>query len=511
MKILDWSIIIFFFGSLIFISTYFFAKKNKNVSDFFLGGRNMPSWLVSIAIVGTSVSAGTFVGAPQMAFESNFTYLMLSFSAIVGGIIAVFIFIPKIYKANTITIYGYLGKRFGEGAQTSASIFFLLGQLLTSGSRLFIAAIAVSVMLYNDILFPNLVISIIILGTIATIFALVGGIKGLIYVDALQIILVVFSGVVCLVLLFSSIPLSVSEIVESLLKAPEGNKLQLIDNSFSFDNPYNLMGALIAIVIFKVAQYGTDHEFIQRTMTCPSVKKAGISLINAQLYSLPVVIVFMSIGFLLYVFYIRSDIMGINAPTDVLSDSRQVFPQYIFNHLPPGILGLTMTGLLAAALSSFDSAINAMTSSFISDIYLPRRNKEVNTDVAEIKVSKTAVVFMGIILTAFAVFAAFMQAAGGQTLIDFATGVMSFAYAGMLGVFLCAVLTKRGNVKSVIAALISGALIVLALQPFLFSVWTNNLFGHSLKISWPWWTVIGGSISFGICCLGNQKSTNKEL
>ena len=168
MHTLDWIIVIGFLAILTSIG-FFFSRKNKNIKDYFLGGRSMPTWLVAFAAVGTSISAGTFVGAPQIAFDSNFTYIMLSVGAIIGGLMAAYIILPALYKANTITIYGYLGDRFGDGAKTSTSVMFLIGQLLTSGSRLFIAAIAVSVMLYNDIMMPNLILSILILGLVSTI------------------------------------------------------------------------------------------------------------------------------------------------------------------------------------------------------------------------------------------------------------------------------------------------------------------------------------------------------
>jgi len=510
MKLLDWSIIVIFFGTLMTIGMIF-SRKNKNLNDYFLGGRSMPAWLVSLAVVGTSISAGTFVGVPQVAYGGNITYLMLSIGGIIGGILAAIIFIPTFYKANTITIYGYLGQRFGHVAVSSTSIAFLLGQLLTSGSRLFIAAIAVSVMLYNDIMLPNLIISIIILGVISTLYTMAGGIKGLIYIDSLQILIVLFSGLLCVFLIRDSIPLSIPEIIEALKHSPTGNKIMLVDTKFSFTQPYNLMGTLIAFAIFRIAQFGTDQEFVQRMMTCKSVKKASLSLIYSQFISLPIVFIFLVIGLLLYIFYSRLDIMGTNVPVEVLNDSRQVFPQYIFNHLPSGLLGVTMIGLLAAALSSFNSAINSMTSSFVSDIYLPLKkglNKK-TSNVSELKESRITVVFMGGILTAFAVAAAFMQEMGGQNLVDFALGIMSFSYAGMLGVFLCAVLTKRGNVKSVIAALIIGALVVLLLQPYIMPSWTKYFFGHAVNLAWTWWVLVGGSISFIICSLGKPKKSKK--
>lgn len=513
MQLIDWIIVIVFLWILTTIG-FIFSRKNKDIKDYFQGGRKMPAWLVAFAAVGTSISAGTFVGAPQIAYDGNFTYIMLSVGAILGGLLAALIILPVLYKANTITIYGYLGSRFGDGARTSTSVMFLLGQLLTSGSRLFIAAIAVSVMLYNDIMMPNLIASIVILGVVSTIYTMAGGIKGLIYIDTFQILLVIGTGLVAIGLLYNAIPLSFGEIIETLQNAPQGNKLTVIDTSFSFSEPYNLVGALVACAIFKFAQYSTDQEFVQRQLTCKNIKDAAKSLVSSQVISLPVVIIFMIIGSLLYIYYSCPELMGASAPTDTLNDSRQIFPQYMFQHMPAGILGLMVVGLLAAALSSFNSAINSMTSSLFSDIYLPWKIKHsasgTTTNANNLKKSKLFVVIMGIVLTAFAVISAIMQEAGGQNLVDFALGIMTFSYSGMLGVFLCAVLTRRGNVKSVIAALIVGCLVVLMLQPDIVNLWSTPVFGEPLDLAWPWWVVVGGTVSFCICCIGKKSTVDVQ-
>lgn len=506
MAIIDWIIIAFFLVALTGIGFYF-SKKSKNLEDYFLGGRSMPMWLVAFAAVGTSISAGTFVGSPQIAFDGNYTYIMMSVGAIFGGILAALVILPTLYKANSITIYGYIGNRFGNGSKTATSIMFLIGQLLTSGSRLFIAAIAVSVMLYGQISFSFLVISIILLGVISTIYTMAGGIKGLIYIDTFQILLVIGTGILSIILIYNAIPESFGEIIGTLRHAPEGNKLKLIDPSFSFAEPYNLMGALIACAIFKFAQFSTDHEFVQRQLTCRSVKKASVSLIWSQLISLPVVVIFMIIGSLLYIAY--PHIMPQETVATIAQDSRDVFPQYICSsNVPAGIRGLMIVGLLAAALSSFNSAINSMTSSFVDDIYNPLRerfNRPEQTNKQKVRTSRIMVLGMGAVLTAFAIVACLMQEAGGQNLVDFALGIMSFSYAGMLGVFLCAVWTKRGNTVSVISALVVGALVVLALQPNILAGWSEPLFGTALNIAWPWWCPIGAVISFGVCCLGKKK------
>ena len=171
MTFIDWTIIAVFLIGLTLIG-FLFSKSNRNLEDYFLGGRSMPTWLVAFAATGTSISAGTFVGSPELGFNTNLTYLMLCVGAILGGTLVALLVLPKLYNANTITIYGYLGDRFGDSAKNSSSVMFLVGQLFTSGSRLFIAAIAVSVILYGSIQFEFLMYSIIILGVVSTVYTM---------------------------------------------------------------------------------------------------------------------------------------------------------------------------------------------------------------------------------------------------------------------------------------------------------------------------------------------------
>lgn len=526
MSVVDWILIAVFLLSLMTIGAVF-SKKNKNIDDYFTAGRSMPGWLVALAATGTSISAGTFVGSPELGFNTNITFIMSCVGAVVGGIFVAWLVLPELYNARTITIYGFIGERFGETAKRSTSVMFLLGQLFTSGSRLFIAAIAISVICFGGIDFQFIVWSIVILGVISTIYTMCGGIKGLIYIDALQILLVIGTGVLALIILYDSLDMGFSQIVDNLrngmVKLPQqdsyamyadgslsgwakGNKLMLVDPSFDFTRPYNLLGALFAYAIFKFAQFSTDHEFVQRQLTCKSLKKAGSSLVVSQLMAIPIVFVFLSIGLLLFLKYHEDPTRGV--ASGFFTDARDVFPQYIKNCVPTGVRGLMIIGLLAAALSSFNSAINAMASSFVTDLYLPirkQKGEEIKGNAEQISSSKKMSALMGAALTAFAILTAVMQQASGLNLVDFATGVMCFSYAGMLGVFITALYTKRGNEKSVIAALIVGLLVVLLMQPYIMNPLTTALFGHKVVIAWPWWAPIGGLVSTVVCMLGKNK------
>ena len=512
MSIIDWLIVAVFLGALITIG-YLFSHKNKNIEDYFVAGRSMPGWIVAIAAAGTTISAGTFVGSPELGFNTNLTYVINLLGSIVGGILVAALIMPKLYNAKTITIYGFIGERFGEGAKRTNSIMFLLGQLFTSGSRLFIAAIAVSVIIFGKIEFTFIFCSIIILGLISTFYTMMGGIKGLLYIDTFQTLLMTFTGVVALVMVYCSLEgFSFADIWEQLttggmVKVPgadaalladgtlqgwePSSKVKMFDWSLDFSKPYTIIGGMIGIAFFKIAQYTTDQEFVQRQLSCKSVKKAGSSLVWSQLLAIPIVLTFLCIGLLLWVKFINDPHIDGEISAGFFKDARDVFPQYIKNHIPAGIRGLMITGLLAAALSSFNSAINAMAS------------RAIKSDKEQISSSRWMAGLMGVLLTAFAIITAIMQEASGLNLVDFATGVMCFAYGGMIGVFLTAIFSKRGNSKSVIAAIIIGALIVI---PLMFQ---KQFFGHTY-IAWSWWCPIAGVISTLVCLAGKPKEIAKN-
>ena len=206
------------------------------------------------------------------------------------------------------------------------------------------------------------------------------------------------------------------------------------------------------------------------------------------------------IGVMLFAKY-KTEFLATGELSGFFADARDIFPQYIKNHIPTGLRGLMIVGLLAAALSSFNSAINAMASSFVTDLYLPMRaekGKAVKGDADQLSSSRKMVFLMGVLLTGFAIVTAVMQEASGLNLVDFATGVMCFAYAGMIGVFLTAIFTKRGNTASVIAAIVVGMLIII---PLMFQ---KQFFGTQY-IAWTWWAPIGGIISTAVCMLGKPK------
>lgn len=492
----DWLIIAGYFVVIIVIG----ALASRGTGDdkgFFLGGRRMPAWAVAMSFAATALSAATFIGGPEYAYKKDLTLLVYEVGKVLGALLVCALLLPPIYRAGCSTVYGYLGQRVSPGASTAASVVFLIGRVLASGARLFIAGTAFSYLLYDQLDQSSLITAIIVFGTIGTLYTALGGIKAVIWTDTLQLVVVVGALLVSMFLLLGSIPLPMGEVFEVL--QAEG-KTKLVDTSMDLSRGDTLLAAL-ALTFFYAAAFGTDHDMAQRLLTCKTLKQSIGSLLGATLIALPITVLFLFTGLLLFVFYAQPDVMGEAAPAMAVTDGREVYPQYLLHELPIGLRGLAMAGLFAAAMSSLDSAINAMAGSAISDVIKPiRRGFAATPDGATVEsavASRGMVLVMGVVLTCSAIVMTLMYDKESDALIPFALGVMTFAYAGLMGVFLCVILTGRGSTISVISALVVGMAVIAA-----------SRYAPVVKdwpIAWPYWMVIGAGLSFAVCFVGRKR------
>ena len=507
MTLVDWLIVGGYFVLIIAIGAIA-SRGTDDEKGFFLGGRRMPAWAVAMSFAATTLSAATFIGGPEFAYKEDLTLLSYEIAKVLGALLVAFVFLPPLYRAGTTTVYGYLGQRISPVAATAASLMFLFGRLLASGARLFIAGTAFSLILYNNLEPNNLILAIIIFGVVGTLYTALGGIKAVIWTDTLQLIIVVGAVIGALVLLLQAIPLPTGDIVSLL--ANDG-KTKLIDTSPDLTSGTTLWAAL-ALSIFFAAAFGADQDMAQRLLTCKTLKQSVCSLLGATAIALPITLLFMFTGLLLYVFYLRPDVMGDAGPAKAVSDARQVYPQYLLHELPMGLRGLAMAGLFAAAMSSLDSAINAMASSVMADLIDPLRRKlglakPDGSDASGGRLSRWVVVLMGMLLTKAAIVMVLLYDPDQDTLIPFALGVMAFAYAGLMGVFLCVLLTGRGSTWSVIAALISGLLFIALSRyaPLLIDLLSDGRLVVPWWPAFPYWMLLGTGLSMAVCALGRRK------
>lgn len=509
---LDWAVVAAYLGLVVLIG---FLASRKRHDGYFLAGRSMPLWAVAISILATSQSAATFVGGPEESFAGNLTYLATNLGTLIAAVVVAFIFLPRFYRHNVTSVYEVIGHEMGSRAQQIASAMFMLGRVFASGARLFIVAIPFSLVAFGDLEPARLATSIFIVATVATAYSLAGGIRAVIWTDVAQVVVYVSCITIALALIWQKIPLDAGEVVDVLQSADGQSKLTLIDLGFDpawrmgidLSRPYTLWAILSGFTLLMIAAYGTDQDLTQRMLTCRSPGKATGSLLLATLITWPIVLIFLLMGLLLYVFHHLPDAAGI--PASGGADSRRVFIDFILNEMPLGMRGLMMAGLLAAAMSSMDSALNAMSSTTIADFYRPWRRKQTGCELAddakERRIARIASLGWAMALAGFACLCILWHEGSGRTLISFALGVMTFAYSGLLGVFFTALLTRRGNAVSAIAAMATGFAIVLALEPAIMSIWLGWLKQESFTIAFPWKLTLGALASTAVCMTGSRR------
>jgi SSS family transporter len=480
----DWFVFAFYFLLLAFTSFIFSRKKIDSTREYFIGSNTMPMFAVAISVLATSQSAATFLGAPEYSYRYDFTFIGFYISALVAVIFVSNFFIPKFYEMKAITVYELLEKRYGESAKRQAGIMFLVGRIFASGARLYIGSLAISMIVFGDILFSHISLSIAILVIGALSYTYFGGVKSVILSDVIQAITYTGAGVAVLIFLYYSLDhLNIIEILN------QHNKLDFIDTSL--DGKFSLLALFSGWLLLNIAAFGLDQDMTQRVLSCKNSKEAKRSLIVSILLSIPVVLLFMAIGSLLFVFYQNTTISQ-----SFEGEKITIFMYYILNEMPDGLRGLVSVGAIAAALSSTNSVLGAMTSVAIEDIYKPWQLKKAKTnEQALLKASKLMVIFFAIALSLMAMLSFYLQRYSDLSLLSFALGIMAFAYSGLLGVYFSAIFTSRGNASSVPWALGGGFFTVLALQPYSFGI----------SIGFSYQILIGTIVAFTIMQLGEDN------
>lgn len=512
----DW-LVLLGYGLLLVVTGWLVSRrKHDSTNDYFLGGRNVPAWAVAISVLATSLSAATFIGGPEQSYRGNLTYLSANIGAIIAVLIVAAFFIPVFYRYNVSTVYELLERRFGPRARMASSIMYMLGRVLASGSRVYIAAIPASLIVFGDIESGHVLLAVTLFMIAGIGYTFVGGVASVIWTDVIQTVVFVGAALIAAAVLLHRIPIGAGELVDVLRTPAPGaaSKLALLDTSLDPSAKYTLWTALTGFVLFNIAAYGTDHDLAQRTLTCKSAIKGSRSVIGAILVGLPVTFLFMLIGLLLFVFYSRADVMGSAGPHAGVDDTREVFLSFILNELPAGLPGLMMAGLFAAGLSTINSSLNAMASAFTHDVYkhlAPGRD-----DRHYLLIGRAAVIGWGVVLTLFAGLCMYWHQSTEQSLIDFALAVMTYAYPGLLAVFLTAIFTRQGNGATAIAALALGTAVAVYLTPGWFDE-LKPAYLVEMKPAYPWRLVFSTYLAMMVCVsgrpglvVGEAKAPNDE-
>lgn len=503
---LDWSIL-GGYVAILAIAGYLTSRRTLTTADdYFLAGHSAPTWLVAVSVLSTVQSAATFLGVPDYSFRGDYAYLTVTLSALLGAAFVARVLMPRFYAANATTVYELLELRFDVTARRAAGAMYLVGRVLASGARLYLAAIAVSMIMFLDVTPEHIVIASFVLLVFGLVFTFMGGLNSIIWSDLIQVVLYIGAAIMVLIFLLMKIPAPIDAIVQGLVHAPDGqNKLQLIDTSFDLSHPFSIWAVLTGLILLNIGNSGLDQDTTQRLLACEDAKRGSRALYWSVYASIPVIAIFLMIGSLLHVFYERPELMSVS--TGAVAGSFQgekitVFMNFILSEIPPGLRGLVTIGVIAAA--AINSGLISMSAVAINDFYRPwveRRGPKPEQHF--IVAGRVMMLVLGLSLFAMSILCYFWQHYTSTPLLEFVLGVMAFAYAGLLGVYFTAVFTTRGSSASVIAALAAGFVTVLAFQPYVVTL--IGLPARFAAIAFPWQLLVGTIVASVVCMIGGGR------
>src|SRR5215211_475625 len=508
MKALD---LIIIFGYLIGIVLFgaWFGRKQKTTADYFLGDRSVPWWAVAFSIVATETSTITFISIPGVAFArgGNFGFLQLVFGYLLGRIVISLLFIPSYFRGELLTVYQLLDQRFGGKIKMVAASLFVVMRNIADGVRLLLTAIVLSAVYASFQPAANsetiIIGSIILIGLAMIIFTYFGGMEAVIWVEVVQLGIYIAGAIAAAVVLISWIQGGLAT-VNSV--ATQFGKYSLFDFSFDLTKTYTFWSGLIGGCFLTMSTHGTDQYLVQRYLCTDRPRRAAAALLSSGAVVFAQFVGFLFIGVLLFAFYgphaspVYNDFAAACAqvnPTEAagrcLSDPAfaraasatfpfaggdRVFPDFITKHMPPGLSGLVVAAIFAAALSS---SLNSIAATFVNDLYKPFRQNL--SDKHYLRVSHWLTLIIGIIQIVVALVVMKQE----RSALDKALSIASLINGPVLGVFLVGTFLRRVSEPPALIGMIASIVVMLYVRFYTPLAWTWYVLlgsGVTLLVSW---------------------------
>ena len=438
---IDWLVVFGYLGLTTWVG-HKMAGSQASIKDFFLGGRSLPWQAVSGSIIATEISGVTFIGVPGMVFAltGNFTYLQWAIGSVIARVIVGYFFVKVYYEQEIYSPYDYMENRIGRGVKRLATLIFSVGSILGQSVRVLVAALAL------DVVTPwSFSACICVIGVFAIGWTLMGGMRTVIWTDVMQFALFTIGGTLALFWMVGSIDGGWATFFklggEVEVAGPSG-KFTLWNLTKDPSVQFTLWVALIAVPFQNLSAFGVDQLNAQRMFCCRSAGDARKAIIWSSVGQL-LTLLMLLVGAALFVYYSHHGVTPVEAAR-FAEEKDYVFPAWITTTLPVGLRGLILAGIFAAAISSLDSILAALSQTTLSLFVKPG---EVTTDEAHrrlVRISRLLVIGWGIGLSAFAILLNDLR--GDINVVSLAFGMVAYTVGPMLGLFLAALLAPRSSV-----------------------------------------------------------------
>ncbi|MBN1816524.1 MAG: sodium/solute symporter [Sedimentisphaerales bacterium] len=450
------------------------AGRQKTTEEYFLAGRRMPWLVVAMSMFASMTSASTFLGVPGIAYEEN---VAIFFGVLISPIVApilIFLIYPYYRRLNVSTSYEYIFLRYGQGARYVVSFLFILARLFWLGVVIYAPALAVSATTGIEIS-----VAIFLMGVLATAYTVLGGLAAVLWTDMVQFLILVGGAVWMVVNLLKNVPGGYEQI---MTMAREAGRLDV------FSRPWDLTRMTAAAAAFSwffvfLHDYGTDQVTVQRLIATRDMRRTGLAIVFNSISDCAINAILLLIGLGLLAYYqINSGIL----PEGMTRD--QIMPFYIMHTLPPGVSGLVLTAVFAAAMSSMDSGINSISAVVVNDLVKPLRGG-LGAEAGYVRLARALTVVLG----ALATLAAFYAARIGS-IVEAWSSFLSLFAGPILALFLWGILSCRVSFYNWIFGCVISFTFTVAIQNL---GWVLGRFGveTSFQVHWVWYM----PFSFLIC------------
>ncbi|RZS39335.1 SSS family transporter [Herbihabitans rhizosphaerae] len=448
MRTLDVVIILIFLVGMPLLGVLI-GGKQKSGNDYFVSDKGIKWWVVCLSVVSAETSTLTVLSVPTISYlakpeAGGMTYLTLALGYIVGRIVVAFILLPKYVAGDLVTAYAFLGKRFGNGMQATTSATFQITRLLADAIRLFATAIPIKLVLKAYGIDASYWAIIIVLGIALVFYTSMGGVRAVVWVDAIQMLWYLLGAVAVIWVLTDRLPDGWFD------KAVDANKFQIFDFSSNWlTATYAFLPAFFGGAVFAMASHGTDQLIVQRLMSTRNVRAGQKALIASGVVVFFQFALFLFIGAMLSAFYNNATP---TAPKDKgglgLGANDELFGNFIVTEMPSGLSGFVIAGILAAALSS---SLGALASASVTDIW-EKVVKRPLTDQERLRMGRIwTMIWAGLTIIVAGAFAQFNAKTSDPIVIQ-ALGIASYTYGALLGAFLLGLIIKKARQADAVVA-----------------------------------------------------------
>jgi len=453
MTTIDFIVLIVYLVGIILFGISFY-QKGRTSSDYSTGSQTLPAWVIGLSIFATFVSSISFLALPGIAFQTNWNAYVFSLSIPIAIFVAIKFFVPLYRGVGSPSAYAYLEIRFGVWARLYVATFWLLTQVMRVAVILYLLALPMYVILGWDMR-----VIIFITGISVMIYSIFGGIKAVIWTDAIQAIILISGSLITIGYILFSLP---DGLETYFTVAMEHNKFSL--GSFGLSLTESTFWVVFIYGIFiNLQNYGIDQNFIQRYMSARTEKEAVSSALGGGLLYVPVSLLFFMIGTGLFVYY---QVFPENLPSQYLESGSvdSVFPSFIINELPAGVTGLLIASIFAAGMSTVSTSLNSGATVILNDFYKRFRKEDTSEkeSVNVLYVASGVICLLGLIVS--------FSMIEVEAILEVWWNLAGIFSGGMLGLFLLGYFAKKVENVPAMTGVLIGLLVIIwmSLSPTLF-------------------------------------------